>query len=641
MERLNRTIESWSAGETTKVVLKSAAVELIKDHSRTEAIKLLRQYEAHVEKSKEYRATFQEDDFRQFQFSVRDPEIMLKLKFKQLLAHLWIEERPKPQPNSTQPHLQLEPEPETDVIHFPKVQDEIRFSSNLEKSDDSFLSLQGYDTESVVTTRSQYQNIVVAKEPVKPPDRISSWDDTSKLKLKETYKAYKRKCFRFAQPAVPIVELLSETTIYRIAEFRFAGDINQVTSEVIFADLDKATREISSKIKTDILDEIRKEVKFPSFLSDAEAQVETFIGSILVVLRMHSMQSWMDTKSNRKRLIKTFMCEAIPPAARAGIAEVAETGVDVYTDLKIFSTELTKVLCIIYQAERLTFRAKSRSQPEQRPSIKKPGKAKRVEIEKGDEAADLQKLSKHFTGILCVGCFLDNNSDYTSHFFDRADSSQNKRFLTCKHKRSEVRNAYLHTIAEKYWAQRKTSQRRKARKAKVRQQRAAVVDTSEFSAANSPPEARRVVTYKANAAKAVDTTRIEVGTDAGFQSISAILDSGYTGSLLLSTEYMKHARSVISGTTDILLADDESRASASWEGLLDIRISTGPTEFVLRNCPTLFVKDWQTGLIGEEILKCLHLMPEQSLTKRIDLNGRTIDLQPNTARRVRDDCSIM
>jgi len=122
-----------------------------------------------------------------------------------------------------------------------------QLEDDLSVNDDDLLSLVG------TTSIGGSQNIVIAKEPVKPPSSITVWDDKTKLKVKETWTTYVRSCKRNAQPSGEIIDIMDQKLLYKLAEFRFDGDIERITSEVIHEDIALAVADIQSKNKTDIM----------------------------------------------------------------------------------------------------------------------------------------------------------------------------------------------------------------------------------------------------------------------------------------------------------------------------------------------------------------------------------------------------
>lgn len=603
MDRLKKTIQGWTdSSKEDKVVLTSYSYGLIKDHSRVEVLKLLRKLQEVLRihrRDVAWLGNFNQE--RENLIQVRHPDEMLRLKFLQT-SH------------TSPPAVPVE----CDIA--------------------SVCSSLATDAVSESFSSANTNTIIVAKEPVKPPNKVKSWDDIAKLKLREVYKAYQRKCTRYQQPAVPVVELLSEEIIYKMAEYRFQGDINKVTSDVVQSDIMMAEKQCRTRSKVNILDVIMQQTMFKPSLSDPDSQVEDLIGGVKVVLRMHSMQKWLDNKPNRKKLIKVLM-EKIPPAAKAYLEETAESGnLAVTSSLDEFATSLLDGLRTLHKAERLQRRAADQKQK----SAPKANKVTTTANEHRDFSSDLEKLNMIKSGIVCVGCYLANRP-YQDHFFDKAQSAEKDavRNVTCSAGRyTPGQKQYLSKLAAEYWLLRKASRRnkqRKARKVKGNQKKteSSVTEALPNSQANLEG-ARRTLKYQ-RASRVVKqcAIAIEKPDSKDYEPINAILDSGYTGAVLLPASYLRYATNLISSNTDIRLADDDTTSKAAWEGLVNLDITCGDAKFKLERCPTVFVSGWSTGLVGEEILSRLELLPRQNADH---LNGRIIPMQ-ECARSTRCDIS--
>eukprot|EP00511_Aplanochytrium_stocchinoi_P011032 CAMPEP_0204862368 /NCGR_PEP_ID=MMETSP1348-20121228/2433_1 /ASSEMBLY_ACC=CAM_ASM_000700 /TAXON_ID=215587 /ORGANISM="Aplanochytrium stocchinoi, Strain GSBS06" /LENGTH=346 /DNA_ID=CAMNT_0052012243 /DNA_START=16 /DNA_END=1054 /DNA_ORIENTATION=- len=163
-------------------------------------------------------------------FPQRDPEDELARKRRELMLLNYAEESTPPTTLSLRRIIKKE-----------------QLEDDLSVNDDDLLSLVG------TTSIGGSQNIVIAKEPVKPPSSITVWDDKTKLKVKETWTTYVRSCKRNAQPSGEIIDIMDQKLLYKLAEFRFDGDIERITSEVIHEDIALAVADIQSKNKTDIM----------------------------------------------------------------------------------------------------------------------------------------------------------------------------------------------------------------------------------------------------------------------------------------------------------------------------------------------------------------------------------------------------
>jgi len=103
------------------------------------------------------------------------------------------------------------------------------------------------------------QNIVIAKSPVKPPSKITVWDDKTKLKLNETWSTYVRSYKRNAQPSGEIIDIMDQKLLYTLAEFRFDEDLEKVTSDLIHADIASVVsflQQLNSPLATRCLSEV-------------------------------------------------------------------------------------------------------------------------------------------------------------------------------------------------------------------------------------------------------------------------------------------------------------------------------------------------------------------------------------------------
>lgn len=469
------------------------------------------------------------------------------------------------------------------------------------------------------------------------------WDDKNLIALSENYLSYLNDAKSSQHQPAPIIVFIDREVKQRHANVEFKGDVPSITPEYIYTQILKAKQRLPKRLRNQTMVKLDT-VKFDNDCTDAESQVNQFLGDALEVLRQADLMHYLSNKATCKNFFIALV-KRLPQEIAHAINFDAKEDKSIFYSLPKFKSSVLSYLDTIEKYNDLRKKGKLDN------TTKTAAATTQWKVGKllSDSDALQYPVPKLQPGqprqSVCPGCKI-NGLDH-SHWFINLQGSKTCPVMwssDCYKQYKAIAERWQKQIAKKRASNKAARLKRKAAKAKDSSNKDANRDSTHTTGqgvgsetsegdilaqiksrqSKDPHFIGRMLAnckrMKVRLAKCTGKAVVNICSGGKKVTTSALLDSG-ADTTVFPKHYMAHARNLeaINPPVIIELADEKTYSTASYRGNLDLEMQVSgsdikPAAVEVTDVPTLFPDgDWGEALVGRDVQAHLGILPEQNM----------------------------